>query len=108
MSPCSGISADSSAKVKSAHGTAWRAAFLKLSGHIGNSQTLMRAVKPSQYFRAAASLSSALIAKFGTAFSLRRHRTLEVFLEVHRDPVAFVGNCHLHYLTIFVLERLVD
>jgi hypothetical protein len=68
----------------------------------------MRAVKPSQYFRAAASLSSALIAKLAQRFPLRRHRTLEVFLEVHRDPVAFVGNYHLHYLTIFVLQRLVD
>ena len=35
-------------------------------------------------------------------------RTLEVFLEAHRDHVAFIGNSDLYCPTIFILRCLVD
>jgi hypothetical protein len=54
-------------------------------------------VKPSQYFRAAASLFPALNEHWKPCF------------EAHRDPVTFVHvGCDLHRSTIFVLHRLVD
>src|SRR4029077_17532171 len=69
-----------------------------------------RALKPSQYFRAAASLSSALDSEtWRIACSTRRcFRNWSAFLEVYRDPVAFVLNCDLYCPTISVLHRLMD
>jgi hypothetical protein len=64
----------------------------------------------SQYLRAAASLSAALDGEFGARALSRRGcpRTSEVFLEIHRDPVAAVHNSNLYCPTVFVLHCLVD
>jgi hypothetical protein len=67
-------------------------------------------VKPSQNIRAATSFSSALIAKDWRTSRFRRGRprTLEVYLEAQRDPVAFADNSDLYCLPILVLHCLVD
>jgi hypothetical protein len=56
----------------------------EVRGLIGNATNPEAWVKPSQYFRAAPPLYSALDSGVRGC-----PRTLEVFREAHRDPVAF-------------------